>query len=90
MSYTLHSKSNDTTVSVGFMNREINQVIKLVRSFKKNFSLKYFQKKPNQNPFCRASPGSTGKAGKGTALGLAQVPAVSCVTEQDKSFTCNK
>jgi hypothetical protein len=29
----------------------INQVIKLVRSFKKNFSLKCFQK-TNQNPFC--------------------------------------
>lgn len=62
MSYTIHSKSNDCRF-VGFINREINQVINLEVLREINFSLQCFQI-TNQNPFCYTFPR------KGITLGV--------------------
>lgn len=67
MTYTIHSKSNDCRL-VGFINREINQVINLEVLRKINFSLKCFQI-TNQNPFCYTFPWKHRTARKGTTLG---------------------
>lgn len=82
MSYTIHSKSNDCRF-VGFINREINQVINLEVLREINFSLQCFQR-TNQNPLCYEFPR------KGVTLGAGLKFHVSCVVKQDDSFTHNE